>query len=190
MQHDHDEFLEVQRRKLEDAFFQERDKVLIENLKKMQAMKETKESLGRVSGITNDKVLEKLVGLGVRPETLAPLSVIPLVEVAWADGSISKEEEAAVLKAAQSKGIQSGSIEFDLLREWLEKKPPANLLDAWVHYIEGLCEQLPAAEKETMKKEIMGGALAVAETSGGLLGINKISPEEKAVLTKMEKAFS
>ena len=189
MLHDHDEFLEVQRRKLEDAFFQERDKVLIENLKKMQAMKETKESLARVSGITSDKVLEKLVELGVRPETLAPLSVIPLVEVAWADGSISKEEEAAVLKAAHGKGIQNGSIEFGLLREWLEKKPPANLLDAWVHYMEGLCEQLPAAEKAMMKKEIIGGAQAVAQASGGLLGINKISPEEKAVLTKMEKTF-
>jgi hypothetical protein len=189
MQHDHNEFLEVQRRKLEDAFFQERDKVLIENLKKMKTMKETKESLAKVSGIKSEKVLDKLVELGVRPETLSSLSVIPLVEVAWADGSISKEEDTAVLKAAQSRGIQSGSIEFGLLKEWLEKKPPATLLDAWIHYMEGLCEQLTAAEKAAMKKEIVGGARAVAQASGGLLGINTISPEEKAVLSKMEKAF-
>jgi len=35
MLHDHEDFLDVQRRKLEDAFFQQRDKALIENLKKM-----------------------------------------------------------------------------------------------------------------------------------------------------------
>jgi len=134
-------------------------------------------------------VLEKLVELGVRPETLASLSVIPLVEVAWADGSISREEMAAVLKAAQRKGIQGGSIEFGLLKEWLERKPPAELVDAWRHYLSGLCEKLTEKEKEAMKNEIMGGAQAVAQASGGLLGINTISSEEKAVLSKMEKAF-
>lgn len=189
MLHDHDDFLDVQRRNLEDAFFVERDKALIENLKKMQAMKETKESLAKVSGITSEKVLEKLVELGVRPETLAPLSVIPLVEVAWSDGAISKEERAAVLKAAEGKGIQSGSIEMNLLKEWLDRKPSPHLLDAWSHYMEGLCDNLNETEKAAMKKEIMGGAKTVAEASGGLLGINKISNEEKAVLDTMEKAF-
>jgi hypothetical protein len=189
MLHDHNEFLDVQRRNLEDAFFQQRDKALIENLKKMQAMKETKESLAKVSGITSEKVLEKLVELGVRPETLAPLSVVPLVEVAWADGSISKEERAAVLNAAERKGIQSGSIEMNLLKEWLDRKPSPHLFDAWRHYMEGLCEKLTETEKTAMKKEIIGGAKTVAEASGGLLGINKISPEEKTAFDKMEKAF-
>lgn len=189
MLHDHEDFLDVQRRKLEDAFFQQRDKALIENLKKMQAMKETRASLAKVSGIQNEKVLEKLVDLGVRPETLAPLSVIPLVEVAWADGAVSREEEAAVLKSAERRGIKSGSIEFSLLKEWLELKPPAKLLDAWIHYMEGLCEKLSGTEKTAMKKEIVGSALAVAEASGGMLGINKISREEKTVIEKMEKVF-
>ncbi|MBN1128580.1 MAG: hypothetical protein JXA71_06315 [Chitinispirillaceae bacterium] len=186
---DHDLFLEVQRRQLEDAFFQEQDKVLIENLKKMQKMKETRETLGKVSGIHNEKVLEKLVELDVRPETLAPLSVIPLIEVAWADGSVTAEEEAAVLKAAGEKGLSGGGIEFKLLEEWLEHKPPKKLLDAWIHYMEGLCDKLTKKEKEAMKKEVIGSARAVAEASGGVLGINKISRREKAVLDTMEKAF-
>jgi hypothetical protein len=186
---DHEFFLDSQRKKLEDAFFQQQDKVLIENLKKMRKMKETKESLARVSGIHNEKVLEKLVELDVRPETLAPLSIIPLVEVAWADGSISREEEASVINAAALKGIKVGTIEGDLLKEWLEHKPPAKLLDAWIHYMEGLCEKLTAQEKTALKKEIVGGAQAVAEASGGLLGINKVSREEKAVIDKMEKIF-
>jgi hypothetical protein len=186
---DHDVFLDVQRRQLEDAFFQEQDKVLIENLKKMQQMKETKASLAKVSGIHNDNVLEKLVELDVRPETLAPLSIIPLIEVAWADGSLSAEEEAAVLKTADKKGISNGSIEYNLLKEWLEHKPPNKLMNAWIHYMEGLCEKLTKQEKEAMKKEIVGCARAVAEASGGVLGINKISRKEKSILNIMEDVF-
>jgi hypothetical protein len=109
--------------------------------------------------------------------------------VAWADGSITREEKAAVLRAAEARGIKSGSIERGLLEEWLERKPSAELIDAWSHYIAGLCDKLTEDEKAAMKKEIVGGALAVAQASGGVLGINKISPEEKAVVTKMEKAF-
>ncbi|MBN2035306.1 MAG: hypothetical protein JW768_01055 [Chitinispirillaceae bacterium] len=186
---DHELFLETQRKKLEDAFFQAQDKVLIENLKKMRKMKETKESLARVSGIHNENVLEKLVELDVRPETLAPLSVIPLVEMAWADGSVSAKEEETILRAANDRGIQRDSIEYHLLKEWLEHKPPASLLTAWTHYIEGLCEKLTKQERESLKKEIIGCARAVAQASGGLLGINTISREEKAVLARMEKVF-
>jgi hypothetical protein len=186
---DHDAYLDVQRRKLEDAFFQESDKKLIENLKKMKQMKETGEVLAKVSGIHNQKVLQKLVELEVRPETLASLSVIPLVEVAWADGTLSREEEEAVLNAAAARGIKEGSVEHCLLREWLKNKPPAKLLSAWVHYIGGLCEKLTEKEKESLKKELLGQAQKVAEASGGLLGMGAISKEEKEVLKKMEWAF-
>lgn len=58
-----------------------------------------------------------------------------------------------------------------------------------MHYMEGLCEKLTKQEKIAMKKEIIGGARAVAEASGGLLGINKISKEEKKILDTMETAF-
>jgi hypothetical protein len=142
-----------------------------------------------VSGIHNQKVLQRLLELEVRPETLASLAVIPLVEVAWADGALSKEEEAAVLKAAAAKGIKSGSVEYNLLKEWLDHKPPAKMLSAWVHYIGGLCEKLTETEKEGLKKELLGQAQKVAETSGGLLGVGAISKEEKEVLKKMERAF-
>jgi hypothetical protein len=186
---DHDMYLDVQRRKLEDSFFQENDKKLIENLKKMQRMKETSDSLAAVSGIRNQKVLQKLVELEVRPETLASLSVIPLVEIAWADGSLSKEEEAAVLKAASGRNIEPGSAEYQLLKEWLDNKPPAKMLSAWIHYVEGLCEKLTQKEKEDLKKQLLGQAQKVAEASGGLLGVGSISGAEKEVLKKMEKAF-
>jgi hypothetical protein len=181
--------LEKQREKLEDSFFQEKDKLLIEKLKIMKKMQETKKTLSEISGIKNETILAKLVELEMRPETLACLALVPLVEVAWADGKISPEEEAAVLKAAEINKIKKDSIGYDLLKEWLRIKPKASMLNAWTHYIEGLCEVLTKKEIAALKDDFLGNAKEVAEASGGILGIGSISKEEKEMLKKLEKAF-
>jgi hypothetical protein len=129
-------------RLFEDAFFLEQDRVLIERLRAMRKMAETKESLAEVSGITNDAILSRLVDLDVRPESLAALAAVPLVEVAWADGEISPAERTAVLSHAETKGIRADSMEHDLLSRWLTHRPDPSLLEAWQAYIHGLCEGL------------------------------------------------
>lgn len=187
---DIDFFQQDRAKSLEDAFFYNKDKKLIEQLHKMEKMKETKAALAKVSGITNDSVLEKLVRLNVRPEVIASLAVIPLVEVAWADGEIHEEEEKAVLKAACVTFITKNSVDFDLLKSWLERKPDAKLLKAWIHYIEGLCEQLTINQRKALKKEFLGHAKEVAKAAGGFLGLgNKISKAEQKILDKLESAF-
>lgn len=176
-------------KRLEDAFFMQQDKALIEKQRVVKEMKETREALAKASGIEDEAVLGKLVELGVRPETLAPLSLIPLVEVAWADGSLSKNEEASVLKAAAGINIKAESVAYGLLRQWLRNKPAPAMLEAWAHYVQGLCEKLTEEEKSSLKKEIIGHAREVARASGGVLGLGAISEEENTVLARMEKAF-
>ena len=176
-------------RKLEDSFFLRQDKELIEKHKAMMRMKKTKEELSGVSGIKNDEVLQKLVELEVRPETLVALSVIPLVAVAWADGSVSENEEASVLDGARAMGIHVDSVAHGLLKSWLAQKPPKGMLEAWSAYVRGISEKMTAQEKEKLKQELLSKARRVAEASGGVFGINAVSPEEKTVLAEMEKAF-
>jgi hypothetical protein len=177
-------------RRMEDAFFIQRDKVLIEKQKALKRLKETKEALASVSGIKNEAVLQKLVELEVRPETLAPLSVIPLIEVAWADGSVSKKEEAAVLDGAEAMGISRESMAYGLLKHWLAQNPPKAMMEAWTHYVRGISEKMSAQEREEFKKELIAKARRVAEASGGMLGVGAVSVEEKAILSEMEKAFT
>ncbi len=178
---------------LEDAFFSSSDQKLIEELRAMRKMKESKETLSRVSGIKNEAVLDKLVSLNVRPETLASLCVVPLVEVAWADGVIDPKEQQAILSTAEKTGFKQGDIDYDLIKQWMSHKPDAELLTAWVHYIQGLCEQLSPKEKEGLRSEIMSHAKTIAEASGGILGTgigSKISKAEKEMLAKLDAAFN
>src|SRR5262245_61795857 len=41
-------------------------------------------ALGRATGIDDPELLARLAELGIRPETLAALTLIPLIETAWA----------------------------------------------------------------------------------------------------------
>ncbi len=176
---------------LEEAFFRKRDAEMIAQHKKIEKMKRTREALADIAGIHNPKVLDKLIELEVSPEVLASIAVAPLVEVAWADGHVDEKEHEAVLAAAAMNGIIKGSVDYALLDAWLKQRPPAQLLTAWVHYIEGLCETLNEQESLALKVELMGRARKVAEADGGFLGIAfKVSVQEQAVLKTMEDAFT
>ena len=182
--------LTLQAMALENAFFLQEDKKLIEKLQQMQKMQETKEALRAVSGIHNDHVLEKLVKLDIQPQTVAALAVIPLVETAWADGHVDQKERQAILSMVEGHGVKKGSIDHGLLEDWLGHKPSPKLLDAWVHYVEGLCQALTPEERNEFKETILHDVRAVAESSGGFLGLGKSSGPEKAMIQKLEKAFS
>jgi hypothetical protein len=183
-------FQEGLSRDLEDMFFINEDKKLIEKLRAMKKLAETKDELAKVSGIKNDVILQKLVDLNVRPETLASITLVPLVEVAWADGKVDEAEKKSVLTAVERLGFLRGSTDYELVVQWMTHKPSPALLEAWLHYITGLCEELSKEEKAKLKDELIGHTREVAMASGGFLGLgNKISREEAAILSKLEGAF-
>lgn len=177
-------------RSLEDAFFLEQDRQLIARKIELRKMAETKEALAAASGIKNQTVLQRLVELNVRPETLAAMAVVPLVEVVWADGSIDEEERKIVLNHASVQGIAAGSIEYELLERWLTHRPEPTLFQAWQHYVKGLCEQMPPHERVSLKQELLHFVRDAAQASGGVLGFGAISAEEKNVISQLESSFS
>jgi hypothetical protein len=176
-------------RLLEDTFFLEQDQILVDRLRAMKKMAETKESLAAVSGITNDVILSRLVALDVRPEILAALATVPLVEVAWADGEIEENEREVVLTHANAKGIRPGTVEHELLERWLEHRPEPKLIEAWKAYIQGLCENLDEKERALLKDELLHSTTATAEATGGFLGFGSISEAEQIMLDTLNTSF-
>ena len=171
---------------LEDAFFIEQDKKLREQMAAMKVMKESRENLHAVSGITNTMILDKLINLNIPPHIVASLSMIPLVEVAWADGVVSEKERTAVLSTIAS----DTPIDRELLENWLTRKPEPHLLDAWIHYVQGICEQCTPEERESLKHSLLDQCKTVAQSDGGILGIGTVSKEESSILKKLESAFN
>lgn len=176
-------------RSMEDEFFRREDAKLLEKLRALKNAETTRDLLSRATGITNAAVLDQLMELKIGGETAAALSVLPFVEVAWADGSIDAKERATLIELAQTKGFTRGSTEYALLEVWLEKRPEPRFYAAWTQVVRGLCEKLAPPQITLLKTSLLERARAVASASGGVFGIGKVSASEAAMITKLEKAF-
>ena len=175
---------------LEDSFFRERDKQLLDRLRSEMEAKETKQALRDACGINDEATLDALVEVGISPEALTSFAMVPLVAVAWSDGVIQENERDAIMKAAATSGILSDSAGYKLLQAWLVTKPDPMLLSSWKSYIGSLKSTLDPAAFGQLKNNIMGRARDVAEAAGGFLGIiGKISPSEEKTIQELESAF-
>lgn len=184
------EFLGDRKKALEDSFFAKENAKLLTRLREERKKKEAREGLEEMSGIDDPELLDKLASLGLEPDTWTALSLVPLVEVAWADGRMDAKEREAVLAAAEAGGIISGSPSWLLLEDWLSRRPDGRLLEAWGEYTVAICAELRPPAREALKSEILGRARRVAEATGGILGLgNRIGPEEETMLRELEKAF-
>ena len=140
---------------LEEAFFKDRDRQLIEKMRGELAALEEKKKLAHVTGIVEERVLHKLVQAGVRAETLAAVSLIPLVEVAWCDGAVSPEERDAVLNAAVGQGVTADSAAYEILKRWLEERPDPHIFVAWKDYVSELIQLMPQDTIAEMTRNLL-----------------------------------
>jgi hypothetical protein len=184
------EILRDRGRSLEDEFFHREDARLKAKLRESAEREGAREALARASGIKNPQIIDRLISLDVRPETVTALSLVPLVEVAWADGSLDDNERRVILERAAASGLAPGSTERTLLEEWLTRKPDPKLLTAWTHLIQGLCEQLSREDVAALKAGLLERAHMVAGSSGGFLGMgSKVSGAEADMIKRLDSAF-
>ncbi len=185
-----DNSLEERGRALENQFFEQENKQKLAAMKSKLEGQQTREELRKASGMTDEAVLDKLVSLGLRANTIAALSLVPLIFVAWADGSIQDSERNAILQGAHGKGLEPGTDGLELLTTWLAKKPADELFDAWEGYIKALAAQLNDEQNRLLKNQIVGFAKMVATSAGGILGFGKVSGTEEKALSRIEAAFA
>jgi hypothetical protein len=182
------EFLRDRGRSLEDEFFRREDKRLMDRLRELNAAEATREALAKALGITRPAILQELMELGIRAETAAALFTVPLVEVAWADGTLDAKERRAVVDRA---GVARDSTAGAMLEAWLDRRPDPKLLAAWTQLVQGMCEQLGADGAERLKTGLLERAAAVAAASGGVFGVgSKVSRSEAEMLARLEAAFA
>lgn len=142
--------------------------------------------LSLASGITDRAVLRLLADLEVSSSVVAALALVPLVEVAWADGELAAEERASVLRSSEDQGIRSGTRAHALLASWLQHRPSADLFEAWEAYIEAVLEPLAPEERDRLCQDLVGRAREVARAAGHGGGPGSISPEEESALERVE----
>ena len=183
--------LDDRRKALEEQFFQKHEKELVAKLKDAAAKEASRDELQHLTGINDPAVLDPLASLKLGGAATLVMSVYPVVEVAWADGEMDAKEKAAVLDAAKQIGVAQGTPAMDFLQKWLTEKPEPSWHTLWSDYVKALVKNMKPDDKALLKATVLGRALAVAESSGGFLGLSfRVSSAEKAVLAKLEAAFN
>jgi tellurite resistance protein len=177
-------------RALEDSFFRTVDLALIELIREHSECDEAQQRLRESTGITEELILDDLLRIGVTHSTLVAFLLVPLAEVAWADGRVDKDEKRIVKNTAVALGYSESSAGVQLLDAWLTVRPDGRLFDIWQEYARELSGLLSKTTQREFAKLIVDRANTVANATGGVLGIHKTSAKERKVVEKIKAALS
>ena len=180
---DHDAFQE-RGRSLEEEFFRKKNLELIEKMKQRERDEQTLRDIATQAGVTDPEVVRELQKLGFTPETVGLLPLVPLVQVAWADGTIAEAERNAISELARRRGVVDASPAYHQLQAWLADRPAPAVFEGATRLIRAVLDT-PGAHTQMTADELVAYCEQIANASGGLFGIRSISHEERAVLTSI-----
>lgn len=123
---------------------------------------------------------ERIKALGFSGESAGVFDLLPLVHVAWADGTVQKGERAAILRVLEARGVTSGSEGFVLMESLLEEQPS----DEYMAQSLAVLKELVGAGGRSA--EIVDLCQQVASAAGGFLGlVGKVDDQERALIDQI-----
>ena len=128
----------------------------------------------------DEEILKAFEEAGYDRETVQILHLVPILQVAWVDGEISKAERAEILKIAAARNVVEGTPVHAKLLSWLDAPPSPQFFERTMEIISRLLELFPEEKRASLQSDVMTASLAVASASGGFLGFgSKVSADEK-----------
>lgn len=179
---DHDAFAE-RGRALEEEYFRKKDRELMEKMRRAAGEAEARRRMGEKTGLQDPELLAELQALGFTPDTVVLLPLVPLVQVAWAEGGVTPAERALIVKLARSRGIAESTEADRQLAAWLDENPGVEVFERAMRLVRAMVD-VPAGGTLSAD-ELVEQCERVAAASGGLFGINRISGEERVLLASI-----
>jgi hypothetical protein len=127
--------------------------------------------------------------MGFDRNTVVLIFLVPLLEVAWSDGSVSDDEREGVLRAARAQGVGEGTAAHEKLMSWLATRPDPVLFQRALLVVRDILRFQTQANRGDTASRLVAACEAVAEASGGFLGLGKVSSEERGALRRIAAAI-
>ncbi len=153
---------------------------------KMNVAARELEEKRKIAGTVNTddlSVAARVKALGFDGDSARIFDLLPLVHVAWADGSVQRGERAAILKILSARNIEVGSDAFQTMESLLEEQPSAEFMRESLDVLRELTGGI-----SDRSSEIVDLCIKVAASSGGFLGLKigqKISDDERAQIEQI-----
>ena len=169
----------------EDEHFRKKDRELIEKLRRADAEARARRALEQETGLHDPAMLAELSLLGFTPETIALLPLIPVLQVAWAEGGVTAAERALIVNLARSRGITAGSASDHQLAAWLDHRPSEDTFHKATRLIAAIIDSPEGKTVHVTTDELIGYCDKIAHASDGIFGIRRVSHEERAALEEI-----
>lgn len=143
--------------------------------------------------MTDEELITELQALGIDKYSYRLIALLPLVQVAWADGTVQEAERTRILGIASSNGMLDGRY-GDIVRGWLTTRPSdeqlergRRLLVALVHRHRGIGAELSPDTLEAVQQRCE----EIARAAGGLFDlVFTVDPSERAAIKEIAESMS
>lgn len=170
----------------EEEYFHKKNQELIERLRHQIQTAERARALETATGVHDAELMAWLADLGITPENARVLHLVPLLQIAWADGVIQPAERELLEKAAAEAGVLPGTPAHGAFLELLKAPPSRSYYEAALIYIRLVLTALPEGDAAKARENIQSLCVQVARVSGGVLGLfSKVSDEERTALRQI-----
>jgi hypothetical protein len=172
-------------RALEDEYFRRVDRERLDRARQTSALDEERHELAAVTRL-DPRDVEALQARGFTPETISLLPLVPLIQVAWAEGAITDDERAMIVQLARARAIAEGSAADQQLAAWLSERPQGIFADS-SRMVGAMLERSASVVDGLTVETLLEYCERVAAVSGGFLGLRRVDVREQELLTSIAR---
>ncbi|HVU04537.1 MAG TPA: hypothetical protein VHE30_22420 [Polyangiaceae bacterium] len=118
---------------------------------------------------------------------LVLLTILPAIQVAWADGTVQERERRLILELAEREGLTADAAAMAKVHRWLAAPPPDHEIKETLTELRALLDAKDG-DPELLEK-VVGWARDVAAADGGVLGLGAVGSEEKRMIGWLESTL-
>jgi hypothetical protein len=172
----------------EAEYFHELDSELIDGMRHQAALHERRLRLAEAAHVHHAAALDTLERLGYDTSTAQLLFVIPLIQVAWADGSVSQLEREHILTIASLRGVEVGSPTYGRLLEWLDRQPPKEFFETALSAIEAVLSASSVTERKACQEAVLLCCRDTAATPCHIFGwLSRVCAAKRNVIEQIRQ---
>jgi len=151
----------------EKEYFHQLDVDEIDEMRRHGAAKARRLQMAQACQTQDEPILSALERLGYDPDTVRLLHLVPLLHVAWVDGSISRAERECILAIASRRGVEESSPAYRQLIAWLHWPPSEEFFEGTLCSIRAILRLQSAEERRASTETLIHRCREVAFASCG-----------------------
>jgi len=137
---------------------------------------------------TDADVIRALADLGMDEQSIKALPLLPLIQVAWADGEIQAGERTTIETLAVNR-FELTDEGQRLMGNWLRYPPSQTYFDKGREALLMVAMREQDGMDESVLSDVVELSKKVARSAGGLFGIGAISSSEAAAIKEIAAAL-